>query len=184
MEKDMWWHLYSVMRGAAATYQLRLQTISLMMAIAVGLLSGLTAPAQAHSVGGRKDARRHVVRRAESQIGVRYRYGSESPRKGFDCSGLTWWVYDGHGVSLPRTSLAQFQLPGLAGYKRIKGRSGLVKGDLVFFKTTSAKVGHVGIYVGGGDFVSATSSGGVRTASVYDKYYWGKRWVGATRVLN
>lgn len=139
-----------------------------------------TGPAQA----GLTKERRTIVRRVTSQIGTKYVYGAESPKKGFDCSGLTWWTYNGHGADLPRTSLAQYQLPSVTDDERIKRRSALVKGDLVFFKTTNAVVGHVGIYVGNGDFVSATTSGGVRKASVHDPYYWGKRWVGATRVLN
>jgi cell wall-associated NlpC family hydrolase len=51
----------------------------------------------------------------------------------------------------------------------------------VFHKTTSARVGHAGIYVGGGKFVSSTSSGGVQVRSLYDSY-WGPRWVAGTRV--
>ena len=69
-----------------------------------------------------------------------------------------------------------------AGYKRVWKRKNLEIGDLVFFKTTSERVGHAGIYVGHGNFVSSTSSGGVRVRSVYDPYYWGPRWVAATRV--
>jgi cell wall-associated NlpC family hydrolase len=150
------------------------------MASVVATLFVLAGPAEA----GVKKTRRTIVRRVTSQIGAPYRYGAESPKRGFDCSGLTWWTYNGHGADLPRTSLAQFQLPNISGAQRIKRRSALAKGDLVFFKTTSAVVGHVGIYVGNGDFVSATSSGGVRKASVHDPYYWGKKWVGATRVLH
>jgi cell wall-associated NlpC family hydrolase len=60
-------------------------------------------------------------------------------------------------------------------------RKNLETGDLVFFKTTSRRVGHVGIYVGRSRFISSTSSGGVRVDSVYDRYYWGKRWVGGVR---
>ncbi|MDQ3986026.1 MAG: C40 family peptidase [Actinomycetota bacterium] len=150
---------------------------ALVVATAPGLIGG---PAQAHEGSNARSARAHIVRRARSQIGVRYRYGSESPSKGFDCSGLTSWVFSGHGASLPRTSLTQYQLPGIGGYKRVKKRSELKKGDLVFFKTTSAIVGHVGIYVGDGDMVSATSSSGVRESSIFDSY-WGPRWVGATR---
>lgn len=149
------------------------------MASVLAALFVLAGPAQA----GLKKQRRTIVRRVSSQIGEPYRYGAESPKRGFDCSGLTWWTYNGHGASLPRTSLAQYQLPGVSSDKRIKHRSALVKGDLVFFKTTSAVVGHVGIYVGDGEFVSATSSG-VRRDSVYDKYYWGDRYVAATRVLH
>ena len=67
------------------------------------------------------------------------------------------------------------------GHKRIWRRARLEPGDLVFHKTTSARVGHAGIYIGKGKFISATSSEGVRVRSLYDSY-WGPRWVGATRV--
>ena len=113
---------------------------------------------------------------------MRYRLGAESPEKGFDCSGLTTWAFDGHGASLPRTSLTQFKLAGTNGYRRVWSRDELKKGDLVFFDTSrTSKIGHVGIYIGDGQFVSATSRG-VAVDSVRDPYYWGKRYAGATRV--
>lgn len=76
----------------------------------------------------------------------------------------------------------QFNLGTQGNNKRIWKRSKLEVGDLVFHKTTSARVGHVGIYIGNGKFISSTSSGGVRVRSIYDPYYWGPRWVGATRL--
>lgn len=76
----------------------------------------------------------------------------------------------------------QFNLGTQGNNKRIWKRSKLEVGDLVFHKTTSARVGHVGIYIGNGRFISSTSSGGVRVRSIYDPYYWGPRWVGATRL--
>ena len=76
----------------------------------------------------------------------------------------------------------QFNLASRDGYKRIWNRSKLEVGDLVFHKTTSARVGHVGIFIGDGRFISSTSSDGVRVRSLYDPYYWGPRWVGATRL--
>lgn len=54
--------------------------------------------------------------------------------------------------------------------------------DLVFFHTVGAGVGHAGIYIGKGKFISATTSSGVHIDSIYDPYYWGPRWVGAVRV--
>ena len=124
------------------------------------------------------------MRRALGQLGVKYTWAGESPKKGFDCSGLTKWAYEGHGATLPHQSLMQYQLGNDPGYKRIKRRKNLVKGDIVAFKTSSAKVGHVGIYIGGGEFVSAIpSSNAVRIDDINDPYYWGDRWVGATRVL-
>lgn len=153
---------------------------ALVIVVAAGALG---SPATAHKFAGVKKARRHVVRRGLSQVGVKYNYGEESPKKGFDCSGLTMWAYKGHGATLPHNSLMQYKLAGSNGYKRINKRKNLVKGDLVAFKTSSAKVGHVGIYIGGGEFVSATPSSGVTVDDVGDPYYWGDRWVGATRVL-
>jgi cell wall-associated NlpC family hydrolase len=154
-----------------------------MLGLIVGLLSALAADASAHRVVGVHKRRAHIVRRAKSQIGTRYRWGSSSPKRGFDCSGLTKWVFDGHGADLPHSSLMQYRLGGADGFKRIRSRSKLVKGDLVFFDTSrSSRVGHVGIYIGEKKMVSATTSG-VRVDSVYDKYYWGKRYVGATRVI-
>jgi cell wall-associated NlpC family hydrolase len=138
------------------------------------------APAAAHSEDGSAQ-RRHIKDRAMSQVGARYKYGGESPR-GFDCSGLTRWTYKDHGADLPHSSEEQFRLAGEKGYERIWKRKDLMVGDLVFHKTGSDRVGHAGIYVGRGRFISTTSSEGVRVRSLYDPYYWGKRWVGATRV--
>jgi cell wall-associated NlpC family hydrolase len=77
----------------------------------------------------------------------------------------------------------QYGLARQGGYKRIYKRTGLVRGDLVFFKTTSAKVGHVGIYIGRGRFVHASSGAGrVTVSSIWDRFYYGPRFRGATRV--
>ena len=125
--------------------------------------------------------RAEIEERARSQIGAPYSYGGESP-SGFDCSGFTRWVYNGHGANLPHSSQAQFDLAGERGYKRVWSRSDLETGDLVFHDTSSGRVGHAGIYVGNGKFISATSSEGVQVRSLYDSY-WGPRWVGATRIF-
>ena len=137
-------------------------------------------PAMAHSPDG-AESRRHIKRRALGQVGAPYRSGGESPR-GFDCSGLTRWTYNEHGAELPHSSEDQFRLARKDGYERIWKRKDLQMGDLVFHKTGSDRVGHAGIYVGNGRFISTTSSEGVRVRSLYDPYYWGRRWVGATRV--
>ena len=70
-----------------------------------------------------------------------------------------------------------------SGYKRITERARLNRGDLVFFKTTSAKVGHVGMYLGRKKFIHASSGADkVTISSVYDSYYYGPRFRGAVRV--
>lgn len=154
--------------------------IALIASLAV-LSTILAGPASAHSPNDAREARDHIRARARSVTGTPYRYGGSSPR-GFDCSGFTRWTFDGHGAGLPRTSMEQFNLGKRDSHKRIWKRKNLKVGDLVFHKTTSARVGHVGIYIGKGKFISSTSSGGVRVRSIWDPYYWGPRWVGATRV--
>jgi cell wall-associated NlpC family hydrolase len=91
----------------------------------------------------------NVVRYARSLVGVPYVYGGSSPRSGFDCSGLTRFVYAHFGIALPHYSGAQF------GMGRRISRAGLRPGDLVFFQG----LGHVGMYVGGGRFIHAPHSG-------------------------
>ncbi|MGH2788311.1 MAG: C40 family peptidase [Actinomycetota bacterium] len=142
----------------------------------------LPAPSEAHSLDGFINQRRHLKSRAKSQIGAPYRSGGSTPR-GFDCSGFTRWVFKNHGSRLPHSSIEQFRLTRRRPHaKRIWKRRDLRIGDLVFHKTSPARVGHAGLYIGRGKFISSTSSEGVRVDSVWDRYYWGSRWVGATRL--
>ena len=90
-----------------------------------------------------------AVRHALGKVGAPYRWGADGPRA-FDCSGLVNWAYRQEGVALPRTSGA------LASAGRPVSRSALRPGDLVLFYTP---VSHVGIYVGGGRVVHASTSG-------------------------
>lgn len=93
--------------------------------------------------------RTRVVRVARRALGAPYRWGGGSPRSGFDCSGLTQWVYRHVGVSLPHYSVAQWR------YGRRVGRRALRPGDLLFF----SGLGHVGIYVGRGAVIHAPHAG-------------------------
>ena len=159
----------------------RARASALIVSGAMVLSFGPTATAQAHKLQRVAKQRRHIEERSRSERGTRYTAGGERPRTGFDCSGFTSWVFGGHGADLARTARNQFKAAYNKGNQRIWKRSKLRTGDLVFFKTTSARVGHAGIYIGRGKFISSTSSRGVRVDSVYDPYYWGRRWVGATR---
>ena len=148
---------------------------------AFAVLAATAGPAAAHTQGGVYKQRGHIRKRALSQIGAPYKYGGTSA-SGFDCSGFTRWTFQDHGAALPHSSLKQYQLASKDSFKRVKKRKNLRVGDLVFHKTTSAKVGHAGVYIGKGRFVSATSSNGVRVRSIWDSSYWGPRWVAGTRV--
>ncbi len=159
------------------------RTASVFIALIVGITASyaVASPASAHQVARFRKERAHVKKRAMKQLGAPYVYGGSSS-SGFDCSGLTSWTYNNHGGALPRRAIDQFYLAKKPRIRRIWQRSHLRKGDLVFHKTTSARVGHAGIYIGHGKFLSTTSSGGVRVQSIRDPYYWGPRWVGATRL--
>ena len=169
------------MTGSSTVRSPWIKLLALSVAAGAVLSAGWFSPADAHSIKTNWRHQRHIKDRARSQLGAPYRYGGTSSG-GFDCSGFTMWTFNGHGASLPHNSMDQFRTARRPGYRRIWDRSKLRRGDLVFHKTTSARVGHAGIYIGGGRFISSTSSGGVRVRSIWDRYYWGPRWVGATRV--
>lgn len=114
-----------------------------------------------------------IVNYAKQFIGAPYVYGGESA-SGFDCSGLVQTVFQHFNISLPRTAAEQAQVG------RVISKSDLQPGDLVFFNTTGAAFSHVGIYVGNGQFTSATTSKGVRICDVNSPYYWGARFTRAT----
>jgi cell wall-associated NlpC family hydrolase len=109
--------------------------------------------------------------------GTQYRNGGSEPSRGFDCSGLVQWVFAQHGAALPRETREQYVLG-----KRIDDDE-VQPGDLVFFETVSKGPSHVGIALGGGEFVHAPSSRGVVRVENYRKSdYWSERWVGARRI--
>jgi len=118
-----------------------------------------------------------IVRFAKSFMGTPYRSGGTT-YQGIDCSGLVFAVYHEFDIPLPRTSLDQSRT-GVP-----VDRSDLEPADLVFFKTSKrASVTHVGIYVGGGKFIHAsTSSRKVRVDALSDDYYRNKFTV-ARRVV-
>lgn len=117
-----------------------------------------------------------VAGTALSLRGTPYRNGGSDPG-GFDCSGFVKYVYQQNGVAVPRTVTEQFR----AG--RQVGGPQLEPGDLVFFSTVSAGASHVGIVIGGDEFVHAPSSTGEVRVERLSASYWSTRFVGARRVL-
>ena len=137
------------------------------VALTVACVASFIAPA-VEANAGVKARKNHLVERAKSQMGTRYRYGGESPRRGFDCSGFTRWTFK-KVTELPHSSMQQYRLAHRSGYRRVNKRRALHRGDLVFFKTTSTKVGHAGMYIGRGRFIHASSGADkVTISSVYD----------------
>jgi cell wall-associated NlpC family hydrolase len=152
-----------------------------LVALTIACVAFSVAPITTANAGV-KARKNHLVARAKSQLGTNYRYGGETPRRGFDCSGFTYWTFK-KVTLLPRTSMQQYRLARKPGYKRINRKSRLHRGDLVFFKTTSARIGHAGMYIGRGRFIHSSSGAGkVTISSVRDKYYYGPRFRGGVRI--
>ena len=121
------------------------------------------------------DGQPAVVRRALGYLGTRYRYGASGAR-GFDCSGFTSYIYRQHGISLPHNSAAQYRVG------KPVSRSELRPGDLVFFRTRGNRISHVGIYIGNGKFVHASSARGRVRVDTLTSGYYHQRYVGARRI--
>ncbi len=116
-----------------------------------------------------------VTDTASKYLGIPYKYGGTTT-SGFDCSGFTSQVFADLGVTLNRTSGAQYQ-QGTAVAK-----SDLQVGDLLFFNTSGKGVSHVSIYIGDGKMIHSQTNQGVSYSNVNDPYYWGSRYIGAKRV--
>jgi cell wall-associated NlpC family hydrolase len=114
-----------------------------------------------------------LTRSALRFLGVPYVFGGTSTT-GFDCSGFVQHVFAMLGMGLPRTADAQYDVgrPATGGPRA---------GDLVFFDTYGG-VSHVGIYLGHGKFVHASSSHGVEVSHLSESY-WASRYVGAKRLI-
>ncbi len=118
-----------------------------------------------------------VVAYAKKFVGVRYVYGGKSP-KGFDCSGFVGYVYKNFGIKLNSSAASMYS----DGVKVSK--SSLKAGDILFFDASSRKasgaIDHVGIYIGGGKFIHASTSNKqvvIQTLSEYRGKYIGARRV-------
>ncbi len=145
------------------TIRHKVGTIAGSMAVLLAVLPGMAnSAANAQTLSFNRATSAYV----ETFIGrVPYVYGGSSPRYGFDCSGLTQYVYRHYGKSIPRTADAQFR------YFRRESRSRAWSGDLVFFHDDSnpnSYVYHVAVYEGGGNMVSAVGTGaGIRWQTIW-----------------
>ena len=132
---------------------------------------GIVGPQTSRAI---KKAR--VAQTAKSYSGVPYVWGGSSP-SGFDCSGFTHYVFLKNDIVIPRVSADQY-------YTGIwVDKNQLQIGDLVFFTTYKTGPSHVGIYIGNGKFIHASSGAGKITISDLNNPYYKQRYIGAKRVI-
>ena len=107
-----------------------------------------------------------IISTAKDYIGTPYSYGSSSS-KSFDCSGFTYYIYNKHGISIPRSSAEQAKIGDKVSKKNLQ------TGDLVIFSGTyKSGPSHAGIYIGNGNFIhSSSAGGGVMISNLNSGYY-------------
>ena len=138
--------------------------------------SAVTSPEWTYDVGNRAGKESVPARTAEllaearKWLGTKYRYGGHS-RSGTDCSGMIMELFQKvYGLKLPRSSAQQRE------YCSNIGRDELQAGDLMFFDTSKGRrgVSHVGLYMGNGEMIHASSSRGVIISRIDERYYTDK----------
>ena len=123
------------------------------------------------------DFRKDIANKALSYRGMPYVFGASSPSRGFDCSGLIYYILRQRGYNPPRVAA------GYRNYGTAVARKDLKVGDLLLFANTYKRgISHIGIYIGNNNFVHAASTRqGVRTDSLSTKYF-ARKYYSARRV--
>jgi len=129
----------------------------------------IIAPAPASAPAARYGG---AVGIAMQYLGIPYLWGGATPATGFDCSGFTMYVFAQLGVSLPHHAATQY------GMGTPVSKEQLQPGDLVFFNG----LGHMGMYIGGGQFIHSPRTGDVVKISSLSDSWYARTWVGARRL--
>lgn len=138
-----------------------------------GKSTGVTPSASA--LNGTAVSKSQIVTEAKKYIGTPYVWGGTTT-KGFDCSGYTQYVFKRCGINLPRTTTEQYTVGTYVA------KSNLQPGDLVFLQNTYREgISHVGIYIGDGKMIHASSSKGVVISDLSGSYYL-QHYYGARRI--
>lgn len=149
--------------------------ISLILALTISSCSSKKAvPVKpkgaktAYIISSTDKERKRLISEARSWIGTPYAYGRAEKGRGTDCSGMIMSLFYGvYGIKLPRSSAMQHEFSRPVKFDKMQ------PGDLVFFTTSknSSRVNHVGLYVGNGRMIHASSSRGVMESSLSEKYW-------------
>lgn len=117
-----------------------------------------------------------VAQTAKMYLGVPYVWGGKTP-SGFDCSGYTSYVLNANGIYAEKSAEQQY------GQGYWVPKSNLMRGDLVFFSTYKPGPSHVGIYLGNGKFINASSGWGKIVISDLSNVYFAEHYLGAKRII-
>lgn len=123
-----------------------------------------------------RTASTEAVIQAITQLGTAYDWGGISADKGFDCSGLTYYVYREASIVIPRTARGQYRATRHVSRKRLR------PGDLVFFRLHGRWVDHVGIYIGNHRFIHAPRRGKHVSFARLNTSYWSRHFVAGGRI--
>jgi cell wall-associated NlpC family hydrolase len=147
--------------------------------LALGLLlmsSGLIFAEE--SAAATQTVRYKLAKVAHTFLGLPYRWGEMSERRGVDCSGLVKMLFARLHIELPRSSREQIQ----AGERVAK--EDMEIGDLVFFSSDGRNPTHVGVYIGNGRFLHAEQKAGHVIISNLSQPWYAQRFLGARRVVD
>ncbi|HYB33793.1 MAG TPA: C40 family peptidase [Steroidobacteraceae bacterium] len=158
---------------APGTAPARLPAFAALAVLSAWLLAGCAA-ARTRPPPAEPQVAAAIVRVAIALVGTPYHFGG-ADEAGFDCSGLTVYVYERVGLTIPRTAAEQQR----AAYP--VPRAQLAPGDLVFFRIRSRSVDHVGVYSGDGRFVHAPRAGQAVSFADLDSGFYAQHLAGGGR---
>lgn len=148
-----------------------------------GSSSGSSSSSGSVASAANKTGVEKLVALAESKIGSKYVRGAKGPNT-FDCSGFVYWCLKNSGVSA--SYITSIAWRSTDRYQRISSIGSIERGDILVFSGETASTGHVGVYLGGGSMIDASSSEGqVRRSSTVlsSGGYWSKHFICAYRVF-
>lgn len=133
-------------------------------------------PVQDQGVAGDEHKGTLIVSFAKGYLGVPYLWGGRGV-SGFDCSGFIYYIFTSFGYEVPRAADEQYEVGVNVPLAELQ------PGDLVFFSTYEPGPSHVGIFIGEGAFIHASSAAGKVTITPLTKDYYSARFIGARRLV-
>lgn len=155
---------------------MKIQIIILFLTLTISLAGAGKNFAQ-ESASTRQSIRDKLVNGARHFLGLPYRWGGMSERRGMDCSGLVKAIFSKFNIQLPRTSREQFHTGMDVSVENLQ------TGDLLFFSTDGVTPSHVGVYIGRNLFVHAEKKAGHVIVTDLDQPWYVKHFLGARRVV-